>query len=113
MAKDFVYLISSDKVGSQDPELGKKLVNTFFLKLIQAQHLPTHILLMERGVQLLKPDSLSLDPLKVLEERGVKIMACQTCLDYYGIKDSIAAGTVSNMPEIIETIHAAAKVIHL
>ena len=110
---DFVYFITSDKIGNQDPELGARLMSTFFLKLVQATRLPSHILLMERGVQLLLPDSPCLDPMKVLEGRGVEILACQTCLDYYGIMEKMGAGTVSNMPDIIEAMQAAGKVIHL
>ena len=110
---DFVYFITSDKIGSQDPELGARLMNIFFLKLIQAKRLPTHILFMERGVQLLLPDSPCLDAIKVLEAKGVELPACQTCLEYYGIKETIAAGKVSNMPDIIEVMHEAGKVIHI
>jgi selenium metabolism protein YedF len=110
---NFVYLITSDKIGSQDPELGSRLMSTFFLKLIQAKSLPSCILLMERGVQLLLPDSPCLDPIKVLEGRGIEILACQTCLDYYGIMEKMGAGKVSNMPDIIEAMQAAGKVIHL
>ncbi len=113
MENDFVYLLTSDKIGSQDPELGSRIMNTFFLKLIQAKRQPKRILLMERGVQLLKADSAVLDPIKVLEERGVEVLACQTCLEYYGIKEAIGAGTVSNMPDIIEAMQEAGKVIHL
>ena len=110
---NFVYFITSDKIGSQDPELGARLMSTFFLKLIQTASPPSHILLMERGVQLLLPSSPCLDPIKVLEQRGVEVLACQTCLDYYGVKEQIGAGTISNMPDIIETMQAAGKVIHL
>ena len=110
---DFVYFIASDKIGNQDPELGVRLMGTFFLKLIQAVRLPSHILLMERGVQMLLPDSPCFDPIKALEGRGVEILACRTCLDYYGITEKIAAGTVSNMPDILEAMHKAGKVIHL
>jgi selenium metabolism protein YedF len=113
MKTSFVYFITSDKIGSQDPELGARLMSTFFLKLIQAKSLPSHIILMERGVNLLLPESPSLDAIKMLEERGVTMLACQTCLDYYGIKEKIGAGKISNMPDIIEALQAAAKVIHL
>jgi selenium metabolism protein YedF len=113
MKTNFVYFITSDKIGSQDPELGARLMSTFFLKLIQVGSLPSHILLMERGVQLLLTDSPCLDPIKVLEGRGVEILACQTCLDYYGVKEKIGAGKISNMPEIIEAMQAAGKAIHL
>jgi selenium metabolism protein YedF len=109
----FVYLITSDRIGSHDPELGARLMSTFFLKLIQAKRLPSHILLMERGVRLLLPESPCLDAIKVLEGRGVKVPACQTCLDYYDIRDKIASGTISNMPDIIEIMQQAGKVISL
>jgi selenium metabolism protein YedF len=113
MTTNFVYCLTSDKIGSQDQELGSRLMNTFFLKLVQAVKHPSHIILMERGVNLLLPESPSLDAIKVLEERGVTMLACQTCLDYYGIREKIGTGKISNMPDIIETMQAAAKVIHL
>ena len=109
----FVYFITSDKIGNQDSELGARLMGTFFLKLVQASKLPSHILLLERGVQLLLPESPCLDAIKALEGRGVEMLACQTCLDFYGIKEKIAAGKVSNMPDIIEAMQTAGKVIHL
>lgn len=110
---NFVYLITSDKIGGNDPELGARLMSTFFLKLIQAHRLPSHILLIERGVQLLLPESPCLDAVKALEGRGVEILACQTCLDYYGMKEKIGAGKVSNMPDIIEAMQNSGNVIHL
>ena len=110
---NFVYFITSDKIGSQDRELSRWLMNTFFLKLVQAVKHPSRIILMERGVRLLLPESPSLDAIKVLEKRGVEMLACRTCLDYYGIREKIAAGTVSNMPDILEAMHEAGKVIHL
>lgn len=113
MTNNFLYCLTSDKIGSQDQELGSRLMNTFFLKLVQAVKYPSHIILMERGVNLLLPESPSLDAIKMLEERGVTMLACQTCLDYYGIKEKIGAGRISNMPDIIDAMQAAEKVIHL
>ena len=64
-------------------------------------------------MKLLLPESPSLDAIKVLEGRGVEMLACQTCLDYYGIREKIGAGKVSNMLDIIEVMQGAGKVIHL
>jgi sulfur relay (sulfurtransferase) complex TusBCD TusD component (DsrE family) len=109
-----VYLISSDKIGNQDPELGQKLMRNFLLKLLEASEKPTHILLVERGVQLLQPEFLVTDALKVLEkEYDVEIMACMTCLDYYGIKDKIEVGQIVGMIDIINIMHGSDKVINL
>ena len=55
--------------------------------------------------------SESLEDLKVLEEQGVEIMTCGTCLDYYGIKDRLAIGGVTNMYSIVETLQNAMSVI--
>lgn len=109
----FVYLIASDKMGNQDPELGPTLMANFLNKLVEAEKKPTHLLFVERGVQLLLPQSSAVEALRELEEEGVELLACQTCLNFYGIRDSIAVGQVSNMPTIIQTMHNADKVISL
>ena len=46
-----------------------------------------------------------------MEEQGTVIMTCGTCLDFYGIKDKLAVGTVTNMYSIVETLQNAEKVI--
>ncbi|MCO5388210.1 MAG: DsrE family protein [Desulfosporosinus sp.] len=110
----FTYLISSDVIGHQDPELGRRLMHSFFLKLLEAAEKPTHILFLEKGVQLLLPKFSALDALKILaEESGVTLLACVTCLDYYGIKDKIEVAEISTMPEIIAVMHESDKVIHI
>lgn len=110
----FSYFVSADTIGHQDPELGKRLMHSFFLKLMEAAEKPSHILFLERGVQLLLPEFTAVDALKSLaEESGVNLLACVTCLDYYGIKDKIEVGEVSTMPEIIAVMHESDKVIHI
>lgn len=110
---NFVYLISSDKMGNQDPDLGKKLMGNFFRKLFEAGQKPSKVLLVESGVKLLLPTFDAFGVLRELEAEGVKFMACVTCLEYYGIKEKIGLGEVSNMPTIIEAMHEADKVITL
>ena len=55
--------------------------------------------------------SESLADLKLLEEQGVEILTCGTCLDYYGLKDKLCVGNVTNMYTIVETMNAADKII--
>ena len=110
----FVYFISSDKIGNQDSELGTRLMHNFFMKLLESAEKPSYILLVERGVQLLLPEFTAVNALKSLEkDYGVEILACVTCLDYYGIRDKIDVGRVSSMPEIIAAMHQSDKVIHI
>jgi hypothetical protein len=110
---NFVYFITSNRIGNQDQELGARLMNSFFLKLIQTDSLPSHIILMERGVQLLLPEAPCLDAVKALEGRGVEVLGSKRCLEYYGVKERIGAGRVSSMFNIIEVMQEADKVIHL
>lgn len=110
----FTYFISSDTIGHQDSELGKRLMHSFFIKLLEAAEKPSHILFLEKGVQLLLPEFSAVDALKLLaEESGVTLLACATCLDYYGLRDKIEVGEVSSMPEIIAVMHESDKVIHI
>jgi DsrE/DsrF-like family. len=109
----FAYYIASDKIGEQDPKLGEILIHNFFNKLTEARVLPSSILLVERGVQLLLPEFSAIEALQVLEEKGVEILVCVTCLEFYDIKDKIVLGKISNMPSIIETMHKVEKVIRL
>ena len=48
-----------------------------------------------------------------LAERGTEVLVCGTCLDFYGVKDKLAAGEVSNMYDILGRMQEAAKVITL
>lgn len=110
----FVYFVSSDKIGSQDPELGQRLIHNFFMKLLEAAEKPSHILFVERGVKLLLPEFSAINALKILEDEfNVELLACVTCLDYYGIKDKLEVGQISGMPDIIAAMHESDKVIHI
>lgn len=108
-----VYFVTSDKIGNQDSELGQKLMHNFLVKLLDASPQPTHLLFVESGVKLLLAEFSGIDSLKIMETKGVKLLACQTCLDYYDIREKITVGCVSNMPEIIKTLHEAEKVISI
>jgi selenium metabolism protein YedF len=92
--------ISSDRVGSGDEELGALLMKGFIGTLLEASPLPARLIFMNGGVRLAVEGSASLPNLKKLEELGVEILACGTCLDFYKIKEKLAAGRISNMFEI-------------
>ena len=46
-----------------------------------------------------------------MAEKGVEILTCGTCLDYYGMKDKLAVGAVTNMYAIVESMATAGKII--
>lgn len=106
-----VAAIGSDRMGEGSDELGHILMKSFLFALTQLDQLPDKILFYNGGARLTVEGSESLEDLKNLEEQGVEIMTCGTCLDYYGIKDKLAIGTVTNMYSIVETLKNAVSVI--
>lgn len=106
-----VVAVGSDRMGEGSEELGHILIKSFIFALTQLDDLPDKILFYNGGAKLTVEGSESLEDLKTLEEQGVEIMTCGTCLDYYGIKDKLAIGGVTNMYSIVETLQSAMSVI--
>lgn len=106
-----VVAVGSDRMGEGSEELGHILIKSFIFALTQLDDLPDKILFYNGGAKLTVEGSESLEDLKTLEEQGVEIMTCGTCLDYYGIKDKLAIGGVTNMYSIVETLQNAMSVI--
>lgn len=109
--KNTVVVLSASTMGTGDDELGAILMKGFIYALSQQEELPTTILLYNGGAKISCEESPSLEDLKSLEAQGVNIMTCGTCLDYYGIKEKLAVGSVTNMYVIAETMAGADKII--
>jgi selenium metabolism protein YedF len=92
--------ISSAGIGTGDEGLAALLMRGFLYTLTESEILPARIILMNGGVKLAIEGSDSLVNLGRLAERGVEILACGTCLEFYQLKDALAVGRVSNMYEI-------------
>ena len=106
-----VVAVGSDRMGEGSEELGHILIKSFIFALTQLDDLPDKILFYNGGAKLTVEGSESLEDLRTLEEQGVEIMTCGTCLDYYRIKDKLAIGGVANMYSIVETLQSAMSVI--
>lgn len=109
--KNTVVVISADHMGEGKEDLGKVLLKGFIYALTQLDELPKAILFYNGGAKITTEGSDSLEDLKTLESQGVEIMTCGTCLDYYGLKEKLQVGTVTNMYSIVETMNGADKVI--
>ena len=99
-----VVVVSSDRMGTGNDELGKVLIKGFIFAVTQLDTLPKTMLFYNGGATLTAEGSDSLEDLKSLEAQGVEIMTCGTCLDYYGLKEKLQVGTVTNMYSIVETM---------
>lgn len=97
-----VILVSSDQLGKGEKELGEGILETFFTLLKQKEELPAAIFCMNSGVFTLTNQSLVSLQLKELEEKGVEVLACKTCVDYYKLEDQLACGKISSMDHFIQ-----------
>ena len=112
-AGPLVLTVPSEFMGRGDEVLGQILVRAFFHTLGEVEPLPDTIVFLNSGVKLVVAGSPVLEDLHALCDRGISILACGTCLGHYGLKDQIAAGEVSNMYTIAETLLGAGKVVSL
>ena len=106
-----VVSVGSDRMGDGSDELGHILMKSFIFAVTQLDQLPDKMLFYNGGAKLTIEGSECLEDLKTLAEQGVEILTCGTCLDYYGIKDKLAIGGVTNMYTIVETLQGAMNVI--
>ncbi len=107
-----VILITSHKLGEEE-ELGRLLMKGFLSTLGEATRRPSRLLFMNTGVFLTVEDSPVLGVLKELEAKGVEIYSCGTCLDYFGLKDRLAVGQITNMYDTVENLTGASLVVRL
>lgn len=106
-----ILVLSSDKMGEGDEELGKVLIKGFLYAVTQLDKLPKSVLLYNSGVKLAAHGSDSLEDLKNLEENGVEILSCGTCLNFYELSDKLGVGKVTNMYSIVEELSSATNVM--
>ena len=109
--ENMIVVISSDRMGEGNDELGKVLMKGFIYAVSQLDELPSKILFYNGGVTFTTEGSDSLEDLKMMEEEGVEILSCGTCLDYYNMKDKLEVGSVTNMYTITESMAQADKII--
>jgi selenium metabolism protein YedF len=106
-----VAVIRSDQMGQGDEKLGHILIRTFLHTLTEVSGRPHTMIFFNTGVRLTIDGSEVLDDLRALEQHGVEILVCGTCLDYFGLKAKIAVGQVSNMYTIAETMLSANRLV--
>lgn len=109
--KNTVVVISSRGMGDGSDELGAALMKGFLYALSQQDALPASILFYNGGAALTSEESPSLEDLKSLEARGVEILTCGTCLNFYGLTDKLKVGGVTNMYVIVEKMTQADLVV--
>jgi len=109
--KKVIVYINSDLLGVGDEALGSFLMKAFLKTLLDLEKTPDRLILINSGVRLASEGSQVIDTLRTLSEKGVKIVSCGTCLDFYKLKEKMSVGTISNMYEIIQSMLEADRLI--
>ena len=109
--RNVVVAITAETMGTGDDVLGRKLMGSFIYSLTQLDELPATIVLYNGGAHLSCEGSPALDDLRGLAESGVEVLTCGTCLDHYGIADTLAVGEVTNMYVIAQRLTGASLVV--
>jgi selenium metabolism protein YedF len=108
--KNVVY-IGNNCMGKGDDDLGAKLMRGFLRTWIDVTPKPWRMIFINSGVKLTTTDDEAVDAVSLLEEKGVEILSCGTCLQHFGLEDKLRVGKVTNMYEVIESLNKASKVI--
>jgi len=99
-----VVLIQSDVLGGPDEGLGRILMATYLRVLSGKQDLPGAIVLLNAGVMLARRGDETSEHLSALRSRGVDILLCRTCVDYFGIESDVSVGEIRGMADIQDTL---------
>lgn len=111
--EDMAILITSRFYGQGEEELGRVLMRSFLYTLNELNGRVKHVIFMNSGVFLTTEGSEVLDILQGLAEDGVQILSCGTCLDFYGLKEKLAVGGITNMYTSTDILSRASRSITL
>ncbi|MBQ0004657.1 MAG: sulfurtransferase-like selenium metabolism protein YedF [Clostridiales bacterium] len=110
----YAVFFNKASVGSGDDELGLSLAKMAIFTLSESEKLPSYVLFMNGGVKLttgIEPQIV--ENLQTMIDKGTKVLVCGTCLNFFGVKDELKVGTVSNMYDILGAMQEVGKVITL
>lgn len=106
-----VALIAGAEFGAGEPELGATLMRMFIFTLKEVEPPPSAVVFVNSGVRLATEGSPALDDLHELAGRGIEVLSCGTCLDYYGLKELLRVGSVTNMFRIVTLLSTADRIL--
>lgn len=111
--KKIMVMVTTDRMGYGDDELGLKLMLSFIKTLKEMGSELWRLVLVNNGVKLAVEGSAALDDLKSLAASGVTILVCGTCLTHFNLLDAKQVGETTNMLDIVTAMQLADKVVNI
>lgn len=106
-----VVLVAAATMGSGNDELGRVLLRNFLLTLAELEIPPAAIYFVNDGVKLVVQGDDNVEVLQKLADLGIDLAACGLCLDFFGLKEKVAVGRITNMLDIVQGMNGAASVL--
>lgn len=112
-AGGMTLLLGREGLGAGADELGTMLMKGFVFALTELAQPPACLIFLNGGAKLTTEGASTVPDLRTLEERGVKVYTCGTCANYFGIKDKLAVGEITDMMHIVQLLSSAQRVMSL
>lgn len=110
-----VYLLTKPYLGvvaDDDRGFGEAMLGKFLGQLAQAATAEDTVLCFyTEGVKAAVRGASAVPGLRALEEKGIALHLCGSCLEYYSLDDQVEVGTVSDMQTIAGALGGADKVV--
>ena len=110
---DLTIVIASNLFGDGDEKLGEILMKVYIYALAENKVLPNNLIFMNGGVKLVCAGSNVLDSLSEIREKGVNILSCGTCIDFYGLNEKVLASEIGNMYSIVSLMNESKNTIKI
>ncbi len=111
--KKIAVFITSDKIGRGDDDLGGKLMGNFLSTLPELGNEIWRIILVNSAVKMAVSGSDKLAAIQQMEESGVSVLVCGTCLDHFGLMKGKKVGETTNMLDVVTSLQLATKIIQV
>ena len=108
-----MVMLASDRMGSGDDELGAKLMVNFIKTLKEMEGDLWRLVFVNSGVKLTIDGAATLEDIRSLEQKGLTVLVCGTCLDHFNLLERKKVGQTTNMLDIVTAMQLADKVINV
>jgi selenium metabolism protein YedF len=109
--KPHIIVFSGDTMGRGPDDLGGILMKAFVNTIKETNPLPSHLFFYNSGIFLTVEGSSLIEAFRELERKGVMLLVCGTCAEYFKKKEAVRVGTISNMYTILETMTRAGHIV--
>lgn len=111
--ENLVIVITGDQFGVGSEDFGRTLMKTYLYTLTEADKKPNTLIFINSGIFLNCVGTGEVETLQTLEALGVEILTCGACLNFYGLTEKLAVGTISNMYNIVAKMNNATNTIKI